>query len=139
MAADEDFRKHLDLVQGVVNRLAGNSFSVKTWAVGLITILGALTAKDGDPRMAIALLFPALCFWGLDAYYLRQERLFRELYKKIVARDTGVPVYSLDTTPCENEVDGIVKVAFSPTIKWLHIPIVVFVIVLIGYSASRAK
>src|ERR1035441_7737570 len=81
MAADEDFRKHLDLVQGVVNRLVGNSFSVKTWAVGLITILGALTAKDGDPRMAIALLFPALCFWGLDAYYLRQERLFRELYK----------------------------------------------------------
>jgi len=139
MLTEEDFRKHLDLIQGVVNRLAGNSFSIKTWAVGLIAILGGLTAKDADPRMACALLLPALCFWGLDAYYLRQERLFRKLYQKVVDEDDDVPVYSMDTRKFDKEEDDIWKVAFSYTVMWLHIPIVVFVIGLIVYSASRGE
>jgi hypothetical protein len=139
MAADENSRKHLDLIQGVINRLAGNSFSVKTWAVGLIAVLGGLAAKDADARLAIALLFPALCFWGLDAYYLRQERLYRKLYEKAVKEDPRAPVYSLNATPFESEVGGIGKVALSPTVRWLHLPIMVFVVGLIVYSfTSRA-
>jgi hypothetical protein len=133
---DEDFRKHLDLIQGVINRLAGNSFSVKTWAVGLITVLGALAAKDADARISVALLLPALCFWWLDAYYLRQERLYRELYTKTVAGDTLAPRYSLNASPFESQVDGILKTAFSSTVGALHLPILVFVIGLIVYSLT---
>jgi hypothetical protein len=133
---DEDFRKHLDLIQGVVNRLAGNSFSVKTWAVGLITVLGGLAAKDADARLSCALLLPALCFWGLDAYYLRQERLFRKLYEKTVTGDAKAPRYSLNPSPYAKEVDGIGRVAFSPTVRWLHLPILLFVIGLIVYSVG---
>ena len=132
----EDLRKHLDLIQGVINRLAGNSFSVKTWAVGLIAVLGGLAAKDADPHLACALLFPAVCFWWLDAYYLRQEKLFRKLYEKVLAGDKHVPPYSLNTKPFVREVKGIGKVAFSPTVRWLHIPILLFVIGLIVYSFS---
>ena len=131
---DEDFRKHLDLIQGVVNRLAGNSFSVKTWAVGLITVLGGLAAKDADARLSCALLLPVLCFWGLDAYYLRQERLFRKLYEKAVARDKHALGYSLNPSPYNNLVPGILKVAFSRTVAPLHIPILLFVIGLILYA-----
>jgi hypothetical protein len=132
----EDLRKHLDLIQGVINRLAGNSFSVRTWAVGLIAVLGGLAAKDADAHLACALLFPAVCFWWLDAYYLRQEKLFRKLYEKAVAGDKHAPLYSLNTKPFEREVKGIGKVAFSPTVRWLHIPILLFVIGLIAYSFS---
>lgn len=134
MAADEDFRKHLDLIQGVINRLAGNSFSVKTWSVGLIAVLGGMAAKDADARLAVALLFPALCFWGLDAYYLRQERLYRKLYEKAVEGDPNLPAYSLNAAPFASEVGGIGKVAFSPAVRWLHLPIVMFVVGLIVYS-----
>ena len=133
---DEDFRKHVDLIQGVINRLAGNSFSIKTWAVGLITVLGALATKDADPRIATALVLPAVCFWGLDAYYLRQERLYRKLYEKVVAKDPKAPLYSMDASPFHAEVKSIFKVAFSPTVRWLHIPILAFVLVLIGYSVK---
>lgn len=128
---DEDFRKHLDLIQGVVNRLAGNSFSVKTWAVGLITVLGSLAAKDADARLSCALLLPALCFWGLDAYYLRQEKLFRKLYEKAVAGDKDAPLYSLNPLPYVKLVPSTLKVAFSRTVAPLHIPILLFVIGLI--------
>jgi hypothetical protein len=131
---DENFRKHLDLIQAVVNRLAGNSFSVKTWAVGLITVLGGLAAKDADARLSCALLLPVFCFWGLDAYYLRQEKLFRKLYEKAVAGDKDAPLYSLNPLPYEKQVDGIGKVALSRTIAPLHIPIMLFVVGLILYS-----
>jgi hypothetical protein len=132
----ENFRKHLDLIQSVINRLAGNSFSVKTWAVGLVAVLGGLAAKDADPRLACALLFPALCFWGLDAYYLRKERMFRKLYEKVVVGHVDAPLYSLNTKPFEKEIASIGKVAFSPTVGWLHVPVLLFVIGLIVYSFS---
>lgn len=131
---NEDFRKHLDLIQGVITRMAGNSFSVKTWAVGLIAVLGGLAAKDADSRLACALLFPVVCFWGLDAYYLRQERLFRKLYEKVVAQDAKATLYSLNPGPFANGVDGTLKVAWSSTVRWLHLPILLFVIGLILYS-----
>ncbi|HYM76869.1 MAG TPA: hypothetical protein VE377_12905 [Candidatus Dormibacteraeota bacterium] len=131
---NDDFRKHLDLIQGVINRMAGNSFSVKTWAVGLITVLGGLAAKDSNPRLSCALLFPAICFWWMDAYYLRQEKLFRKLYVKVVDSDPKTKLYSLDTSPFSSEVMSLRKVAFSPTVRWLHFPILLFVIGLIVYS-----
>lgn len=134
---DDDRRKHLEFIQAVVTRLAGNSFAIKGWAVALITVLGGLAAKDADVRLAALLLFPALCFWGLDAYYLREERLYRKLYDKVSRGDTSVPDYSLNATLCKSEVAGIVKVAFSPTVRWLHIPIVVFVAIVIVYAAAR--
>jgi hypothetical protein len=131
---DEDFRKHVDLIQGVVNRLAGNSFSVKTWAVGVITVLGSLAAKDADARLSCALLLPVLCFWGLDAYYLRQEKLFRKLYEKAVAGDKDAPLYSMNPLPYVKLVPNAFKVAFSRTVAPLHIPILLFVIGLILYA-----
>ena len=131
---DEDFRKYLDLIQGAINRLAGNSFSVKTWAVGLISVLGGLAAKDADARMACGLMLPALCFWGLDAYYLRQERLYRKLYAAAVRGDARAPLYSMDVRPFAPEVGSIGEVARSPTILWLHVPIAIFVIGLIAFS-----
>jgi len=134
---DDDRRKHLELIQGVITRLAGNSFSIKGWAVGLVAIMGGLAAKDADLRFAAALLFPTFCFWGLDAYYLRQERLYRKLYEKAVAGDANAPVFSLNPSPFESEVKGIGSVAFSPTIRWVHTPILAFVIVLMAYTAFK--
>jgi len=135
--ADEDRRKHLEMVQAVITRLAGNSFAIKAWAVTLITVLAALATKDGDIRLAFPLLLAAVCFWGLDAYYLRQERLFRKLYGKIAAQDTSIPPFSMDTQPVVPEVDGLLKVAWSPTVRWLHLPILILVIVVIGFAALK--
>ncbi|WP_295393499.1 hypothetical protein [uncultured Thiodictyon sp.] len=64
--------KHLGMVQGVINRLAGNSFSLKGWSMTLVSaLLGlALSGKGGNPLGAMIALFPALTFWALDGYYL---------------------------------------------------------------------
>ena len=134
-SSDENQRKHLDIIQGVITRLAGNSFSIKTWAVGLITVLGGLAAKDANLWFALALVLPALCFWGLDAFYLRQERLFRKLYA--TAADGTGEQFSMDVSGFAATVQSVPRIMFSATIAWLHIPVVIFVAALIAYAICR--
>lgn len=135
--------KHLEMLQAAINRLAGNSFALKSWSVALVSALLALSLKDANEGCAILALFPALCFWGLDAYYLRQERLFRALYDA-VSRDMrrpedeqAIPLYSLDASCLSGTVDRWSKVLWSPTIIWLHGPIVVAAVLVAAHAVMR--
>ena len=89
--------KHLELIQGVVNRLATDSFRVKGWTVVLVTALFVLLAKEDRLDVAYIALAPVLVFWGLDGYYLWQERLFRALYDHVRVLDEGGIHFSMAT------------------------------------------
>lgn len=136
---NDDQRKHLEMLQNIIARLASNSFSIKGWAVALVAVLGGFAAKDSDPRFVFGLWLPAFCFWGLDTYYLRQERLFRALYNDAVRDDSKVPVYSMNTEPFRSKVPSLIKTAFSQTVVWLHLPILVFVLVLSSYAIYHVR
>lgn len=69
--------EEVKLVQDIIKRMATNSFNVKTWAITLI--VATLLFKGNDKHIFIAFI-PLFAFWYLDAYYLRQERLFREVH-----------------------------------------------------------
>lgn len=78
---------HLEMIQGVIDRMGGNSFLLKGWAVTLLVGLLALDiSKSGVSCVKIAYL-PILLFWILDGYFLYQERLFRRLYDSVRVRD----------------------------------------------------
>src|SRR5262249_20162500 len=95
----EDRRKHLDIIQGVVNRLASASFQVKGWSVTITTaLLGVIIAGKLPSWTAFLGLVPTLLFWSLDAYYLQQERLFRALFNDAAESGTTVPVYSMNVS-----------------------------------------
>ena len=79
----ENKHKHLDYIQGVINRMASNSFSLKGWAVTLIAGIFVLAGKDTDKMYFIVAYIPLLVFWGLDAFYLLKEKLYRALYNKV--------------------------------------------------------
>lgn len=116
--------KHFEICQATITRLAQNSFAIKGWAVTFVSAICAL-ATD---KMAVAIsVVPAIVFWGLDAFYLRQERLYRELYKAMMAGK--VDKFSMDTQPYENEVQGWFRTCFSHTIAWLYAPITILAIV----------
>ena len=123
--------KHLELIQGVVNRLAGNSFSMKGWTVAIIAGLFALSAKDANPYMVLITLMPSLCFWGLDSYYLRQERLFRALYNSSILENTSIPLFSMNIKLVEKKVASFCSVFFSRTIFWFHFPIFITILIFI--------
>ena len=75
--------KHLELIQGVINRMAHCSFLLKGWSVILVSGLFALAAKDANPLFVYLAYLPVIAFWVLDGYYLYQERLYRKLYGEV--------------------------------------------------------
>ena len=81
----ENKRKHLEFIQATINRMAGNSFLLKGWAVTLVGALFALTFKEVDPLYLLISLIVLALFWRLDSYYLSRERLFIKLYERVSA------------------------------------------------------
>lgn len=80
---DQNKLKHLEMIQGIINRMASNSFALKGWAVTLVAGIFALASKDTDKIYFLITYIPIIIFWVLDSYYLLQERLFRSLYGKV--------------------------------------------------------
>lgn len=115
--------EHLKMLQAVITRMAGNSFQVKTWCITLTSALLALSAKDARFMVFVAYL-PVLMFWWLDAFFLRQERLFRELYDLVRINDQEESDFSMRTlsqkTETKTKVDSQFKVAFSKTLFWFY-------------------
>ena len=46
----------------------------------MVVALLALSATEGRIDAAVIALLPVFVFWGLDGYFLWQERLYRALY-----------------------------------------------------------
>lgn len=89
--------KHLEFIQGVVNRLAANSFQLKGWSVVLVSAIFFLLGRGGAPELVAIALIPVFFFWGLDGYFLWQERLFRDLYDYVrVLKDDAID-FSMET------------------------------------------
>lgn len=91
--------KHLEFIQGVINRLASNSFQMKGWSVVLVAAILVLLAREGRLDAAFIAFGPVLVFWGLDGYFLWQERLYRGLYDHVRTLDERDIDFSMDTTP----------------------------------------
>lgn len=68
--------KHVDMYQGIINRMAGNSAECKKWALGLVSAILVLVAEKGIEQAAALVIIPTLLFWFLDTYYLALERQF---------------------------------------------------------------
>lgn len=100
----EDDRHHFALIQAVVTRLAGNQFLVKGWALTIAAALLGYASAHREWEVAALGIPVAFAFWGLDAYFLRQERLFRRLWVASTTRPATVPIYSLDVTPYRQDV-----------------------------------
>ncbi|TAJ80103.1 hypothetical protein EPO44_18900 [bacterium] len=133
--------KHLELIHAVITRLAQNSFAYKAWAVTLVAALFALGAKEASSQYLLVALLPAIVFWGLDAYYLRQERLFRKLYDAV---RTAAPVdlernpFSMDTTPYRDQVASWWRTCWSKTIGWLYGPMVLVILLVTAITYKYA-
>jgi len=89
--------KHLEFIQGVINRLSTNSFQLKGWSVVLVSALFALAVPGSRAAFVYLAYIPAIVFWGLDGYFLWQERLYRALYDHVRAQTDADIDFSMDT------------------------------------------
>lgn len=129
----ENKYKHMDYIQSAITRMASNSFYLKGWNVTIIAAIVALSIKESDWRIYACALLLNIVFWFLDAYYLKQEKLFRELYRKISAiSDDAAIDFSMDTREFKQNVPCIPSImAKNISITPLYLSISVVLIILI--------
>jgi hypothetical protein len=67
---------HISMLQGIINRMAGNSANCKNWTVTLVAaMLVLLVDKNMQIQNAWICLIPTGLFFFLDCYYLALERM----------------------------------------------------------------
>jgi hypothetical protein len=131
----DDKSKHLEFIQNIIARMANNSFLLKGWTVTLVAALFALAAQNTNPNFVILGFFPVIAFWSLDAYYLRQERLFRQLFNVIRVNDADKiqpnESFLMDTSSCEGKVQSWFRIMFSKTIGIFYGMIIITLIIIV--------
>jgi hypothetical protein len=83
------FLAHMNMLQSVITRLAGNSASCKTWCSGLVTTVLSLAGSARLPQLLPLALVPILVFAFLDTNYLCEERRFRKRFEELAAEARG--------------------------------------------------
>lgn len=128
MEKQELMIKHLEMIQGVINRMASNSFLLKGWAVTLVSAMFALSQSQKDIKIFVLMaLIPTIIFWILDAFYLRQERLFRFLYDDVRKLET-ITDFSMDTSKHQDKPNvKYHKVLISTTLFQFYGPMILMI------------
>lgn len=116
----ENKTKHLELIQGIINRLSNNSFLLKGWSVVLVSALFALSAGNSNPDFIFLAYIPTFVFWGLDGYYLWEERKFRKLYDYVRKLDGSAIDFSMNTKTVEAEAGDWWGATWSKTLIAFH-------------------
>lgn len=80
---DAHLVKHLEMIQAVVARLGNNAFLIKGWSITVTSVFIAFAVERVQWELAVASVVPTLLFWILDASFLRNERLFRDLFTRV--------------------------------------------------------
>ncbi len=147
----EELHKELDLIQEVVKRMAQNSFQVKTWLIGVLMAMLAFTKDEvfgsADSTAGLALngmlFLPIAFFWYLDGFFLRTERLYRNVYKWVIQYRPITNAYLYDLNTFKREVKGketIIeipstwKVMISQTLLFFYLIPLLFVAALMTYN-----
>ncbi len=126
--------KHLEMIQGVINRLSTNSFLLKGWSVVLISALFALSAADSNPAFVFLAYIPAFVFWGLDGYFLWEEKKFRALYDSVRTKDQSDIDFSMDTTEVAGQAGSWACATISKTLVPFHGVLIVAIIVVMALT-----
>lgn len=134
----EERMKHLEMIQGVIGRLSTNSFFVKGWSVTLAAALFAFAVENEQWVFSALGAFAALVFWLLDAYYLRHERLFRELYNDARLSSSTSREFSMDTSSYSEKVPGVPSIALTTSQLSLHgtlFPLGIVISIVVGCAS----
>lgn len=124
MKANEEKIEHLKLIQQVINRLAGNSFLIKGWTITVVLAGFGFYFSKKENGILVVLLIAIFLFWFSDAYYLRQEKIFRNLYEKAV--DGKVKLFSMNPNNHKEGVEDILCVALSFPTSLIYISLIIF-------------
>lgn len=131
--------EYLKMVQNIISRLGHNSFKIRTGAVVLF-VVGLISSEFFSNMIIIiiALVF-LIIMWYLDSYYLYLERLFRNLYDKVVDNidrysksDDDFKLFNMHLKEFKDETKSLIKVMISPTEILFYLPLIIFLSIILS-------
>lgn len=90
--------KHLEMIQGVILRMANNSASMKGLCITLVSATMAVGATTNQPLIALLAMMIALLFSVMDCFYLVLERRYRKLYDEVRRETEVLPDFRMDVS-----------------------------------------
>ena len=136
----KDYSKleHLKLIEAQIQRMADNSFKIKSWA---ITIIGSALIywfkNSKNFEIAILILLVTLMFWWIDAYYLNLERCYRKLYNHVLVSIEDK--YTLDISKYQDKCSQLYTAITSRPLRYSDFILLVFEIFIFGFKYLRFK
>lgn len=129
----ENKRKHLELIQAIISRMAGNLFFLRGWSITLITgVLALSTAKGQYSGYVLLAYFLLLIFWILDGYFLSQERQFRCLYDDVRSFNEKDIDFSMSREKYKDIWHNTwLGSIISKTLLWFYIPLALAILVVL--------
>ena len=134
--------KEIDLIQGCINRMAHNSFIIKGWLISLIAVILTLLPEKFDIKaLCFVGLLITICFWYLDGFFLKTEKLYRWKYEWVIIKRAETDKWSYDLNPynrnmwllnkdgSEKKIPKVIKVMFSKTLLAIYLPVIVVILI----------
>ena len=147
MKNEDVLLKEIDLIQSCINRMAQNSFIVKGWTISLVAVVLALLPDIVNIKLLCALCVVfCICFWYLDAFFLKTERLYRWKYEWITTNRLKCNDYFYDLNPKNqnmwcNDANGnpkkepcILRIMFTKTLIPVYATLIVLSIIIFVLS-----
>lgn len=131
---------YLNILQGVIARLANSAAAMKAGSVAVLTgLLACAVGQQASFHWALFVL-PGVLFMGFHAFFLQQERAFVQLYN--TASDAPlaqVLSYRIDAARLAAVREPLLKVLCRPTVLAFHPPLVAGVVLVyrVVREASR--
>ena len=138
----EILMKEIDLIQGCINRMAQNSFVIKGWTITLIAVVLALLPETVDLQVLSGVgVIATLCFWYLDAFFLRTERLYRWKYEWVIKNRKVSAEHCYDLNPDNEKMwmpdkygnarvkPPIIRIMITKTLTPVYLPLLILSIV----------
>lgn len=119
--------KHLEFIQNIISRMAGNLFYLRGWIItiyiGVLAVYLQSTVVNKYYLMFFVLV-ATIIFWGYDGYFLSKEKKYRKLYDK-VRLQKDEPDFSLNVKEYDNDVEThILSCIFSKTLYLFYVPLI---------------
>jgi hypothetical protein len=127
--------RFLEMIQGIMTRMATNSFMLKGWAITLIAGVFILAEKDSNAIYFLIAYVPIVLFWFLDSYYLMLERQYKHFYDIITDKKTSDIDFKISRPKPNKERKTYYSQCLMSVTEWLfYIPtaLLITVVIILG-------
>ena len=119
--------KHLEMLQGLITRMAGYGASFKSYCITVATAVVGFAFTLHRPAVAVLALLPVMAFAVADAQYLRVERRFRDVFDLVRKESWGeMPSFEINLASAPKQ--SFLRAVTSWSIVWFYAPLAIGVL-----------